>query len=184
MHSLLSGAEGIRTPDLYSAIVALSQLSYSPVRQQEGSIAEATLLVKSGWLSKGCEYSAHERPLNSAATPIGYTCGKNLLQTSVYISLTSEDRARCSSAVFMLRRPPRSRHKSGPNDAPCDPHHTEMMRCTMVAKRESEHTRTQPGPLDTNAQRQEVVRKRGQKCPTRLRYSRYTVGRSCIQMFN
>ncbi len=25
------GAEGIRTPDLYSAIVALSQLSYSPV---------------------------------------------------------------------------------------------------------------------------------------------------------
>ena len=26
----LGGAEGIRTPDLYSAIVALSQLSYSP----------------------------------------------------------------------------------------------------------------------------------------------------------
>ena len=28
-----SGAEGIRTPDLYSAIVALSQLSYSPGKE-------------------------------------------------------------------------------------------------------------------------------------------------------
>ena len=27
---LAGGAEGTRTPDLYSAIVALSQLSYSP----------------------------------------------------------------------------------------------------------------------------------------------------------
>ena len=31
-----NGAEGDRTPGLYSAIVALSQLSYSPIR--EGSI--------------------------------------------------------------------------------------------------------------------------------------------------
>ena len=29
------GAEGIRTPDLYSAIVALFQLSYSPVITRE-----------------------------------------------------------------------------------------------------------------------------------------------------
>ena len=40
------GAEGIRTPDLYSAIVALSQLSYSPARQQDRSLAEARSTVK------------------------------------------------------------------------------------------------------------------------------------------
>jgi hypothetical protein len=31
----LSGAEGTRTPCLYSAIVALSQMSYSPVSEFE-----------------------------------------------------------------------------------------------------------------------------------------------------
>ncbi len=40
------GAEGIRTPDLYSAIVALSQLSYSPGKEAKISLGEVADFVK------------------------------------------------------------------------------------------------------------------------------------------
>ena len=42
----VGGAEGTRTPDLYSAIVALSQLSYSPGRLTAKSIAQKSQAVK------------------------------------------------------------------------------------------------------------------------------------------
>ncbi len=38
---MLGGAEGIRTPDLFNAIEALSQLSYSPIAILSSLIPEA-----------------------------------------------------------------------------------------------------------------------------------------------
>ena len=51
--SFAGGAEGIRTPDLVSAIDALSQLSYSPSHEGRVSICEGVELVKvSGLMSR------------------------------------------------------------------------------------------------------------------------------------
>ena len=57
MRSVFGGARGDRTPDLYNAIVALSQLSYGPTRERpcyNGAIA----YFNPPRLSSSCAWSA------------------------------------------------------------------------------------------------------------------------------
>ena len=66
---LLSGAKGTRTLDLYNAIVALSQLSYSPVRllfycSEIGHLRQISLVQPSFWNPVSVELRGFE-PLTS-----------------------------------------------------------------------------------------------------------------------
>jgi hypothetical protein len=45
LHVAVCGAEGIRTPDLISAIDALSQLSYSPIGTEKYIAVEAACQI-------------------------------------------------------------------------------------------------------------------------------------------
>ena len=53
------GAEGDRTPGLYSAIVALSQLSYSPIRAEVYFTADLTRWVSSSTSEERRAISSH-----------------------------------------------------------------------------------------------------------------------------